>query len=273
MYFSKRIAALLFAATITINGFAQSNTSVAVASATESVATSAAPSSKGEFRQNRGLASMKTTIVPKGQWVFGGTASYSTHTNNAYKLLIIDDINSEGYNFKISPLVGYSLYKNSIIGLRFGYSRSFLTLDSAAINLGSGDNALNFGLDYYYALKHTYDVAAIWRQYIPLGMNRRFSIFCECQLAFGGSQSKFAEGSPLRGTYSKGFDVSLGVNPGVVAFITNNMALELNIGVLGLSYSSSQQVHNQISVGETEASQMNFKINILSIGMGIAFYL
>ena len=273
MHFSKRLVALLLATTITINGFAQSNTSVAASTATSDATIAAMPSTQSEFRQQRGLASMKTTIVPKGQWVFGGTASYSTHTNNAYKLLIIDDINSKGYNFKVSPLVGYSLHKNSIIGLRFGYSRSFLSLDSAAINLGSGDDALNFGLDYYYALKHTYDVAAIWRQYIPLGMNRRFSIFCECQLALGGSQSKFAEGSPIRGTYAKGYEVSLGVNPGVVAFVTNNMALELNIGVLGLSYSNSQQVHNQISVGETEASQMNFKINILSVGMGIAFYL
>lgn len=273
MHFSKILIALLLATTVAINGFAQSDTSAAASPATDSLTTATRPSTKGEFRKQRGLASMKTTIVPKGQWVCGGTASYSTHTNNTYKLLIIDDINSKGYNFKLSPLVGYSLYKNSIIGLRFGYARSFLTLDSAAINLGSGDDALNFGLDYYYALKHTYDVAAIWRQYIPLGMNRRFSIFCECQLAFGGSQSKFAEGSPIRGTYAKGFDVSIGVNPGIVAFITNNMALELNIGVLGLSYSNSQQVHNQVSVGETEASQMNFKINILSIGMGIAFYL
>ena len=273
MHFSKRLAALLLATTITINSFAQSDTSVADSIATHVTSSATVPSTQGEFRQQRGLASMKTTIVPKGQWVFGGTVSYSTHTNNAYKLLIVDDINSEGYNFKLSPIVGYSLYNNSIIGLRFGYSRSFLSLDSAAINLGSGDNALNFGLDYYYALKHTYDVAAIWRQYIPLGMNRRFSIFCECQLAVGGSESKFAEGSPIRGTYATGFDVSFGVNPGFIAFITNNMALELNIGVLGLSYSNSQQVHNQISVGETEASQMNFKINILSIGMGIAFYL
>lgn len=273
MHFLKKTLTLLIATIISVNAFAADNTPAADSTAVASVGVGTPPMSKGEFRAQRGLASMKTPIVPKGQWVFGGTASYSTHTNNAYKLLIIDDISSNGYTFKISPLIGYSIYKNSIVGVRFGYSRSFLNLDSASISLGEGDGGLNFGLDYYYALKHSYDVAAIWRQYIPLGMNRRFAIFCECQLAFGGSQSKFAEGSPIRGTYSKGFDISLGVNPGVVAFITNNMALELNIGVLGLSYSNSQQVHNQVSVGETEASQMNFKINILSIGMGIAFYL
>jgi hypothetical protein len=224
-------------------------------------------------RQSRGISNLKTEFVPKGQWVFGGSVSYSTHTNSAYKLLVVDDIDSRGYSFKVSPLIGYSLIKNSIIGVRFGYTRSFLQLDSAQLNIGEGDAALNFGVDYYYALKHSYDVAAIWRQYIPLGRNKRFAIFAEMQLGMGGSQSKFAEGSPIRGTYSTSFDVSLGVNPGFVAFLTNNMALEVNVGVLGINYSHTKQVHNQIYVGDTRASSMNFKVNILSIGLGVAFYL
>jgi hypothetical protein len=122
-------------------------------------------------------------------------------------------------------------------------------------------------------LKHSYDVAAIWRQYIPLGRNRRIALFAEFQVAMGGSESKFAEGSPIRGTYSKGFDLSIGANPGVVAFITNNMALELNVGMLGLGYSHNKQVHNQVTTGKSSSSAMNFKVNILSIGMGVAFYL
>ena len=58
-----------------------------------------------------------------------------------------------------------------------------------------------------------------------------------------------------------------------IAFITNNMALEINVGMLGIGYSKTQQIHNQIATGETSSSMMNFKVNILSIGMGIAFYL
>ena len=224
-------------------------------------------------RENRGLSDMKTHIVPKGQWVFGGSLTYSTHTNSDYSLLIINDISSNGYSFQVSPLIGYSIAHNSIIGVRGAYSRSHLTLDSAALSLGEGDAALNFGVDYYYMLKHSYDVAAIWRQYIPLGRNRRIALFTEFQLAMGGSESKFAEGSPIRGTYSKGLDISLGANPGVVAFITNNMALELNIGMLGIGYSHNKQVHNQITTGKSSSSSMNFKVNILSIGMGVAFYL
>ena len=43
-------------------------------------------------RQSRGIANIRTEFVPKGQWVFGGSISYSTHTNNNYSFLIIEDI-------------------------------------------------------------------------------------------------------------------------------------------------------------------------------------
>ena len=186
---------------------------------------------------------------------------------------MVENINSTSYTFKISPMVGYSLLPNSIIGVRLGYSRTFLNIDKADVNFGEGDSSLNFAVDYYYGLRHSYDIAAIWRQYIPLGRNKRFALFSEFQLAFGGSQSKFAEGSPIRGTYARGFNISLGVNPGIVAFMTNNMAIELNVGVLGINYSSTRQVHNQVTTGNTSTSMMNFSINIFSIGLGVAFYL
>ena len=98
-------------------------------------------------------------------------------------------------------------------------------------------------------------------------------IFTECQLGIGGTQAKFAEGSPIRGTYETGYTVSLSLNPGIVAFATNNVAFEVNVGVMGFNYSNTKQVHNQVTVGNRSSSYMNFKINIFSIGMGVAFYL
>ena len=267
MVLTKRLVLLMAAALVGISVSAQSADSLQTTTAKSEV------TSRSEQRANRGLSDMRTAVVPKGQWVFGGTVTYTTHNNSDFKLLVVDGINSKGYSVKASPIIGYSLTPNSIIGVRGSYSRSHLDLDSAALNLGEGDAALNFGVDYYYMLKHSYNVAAIWRQYIPLGVNKRIALFAEFQLAAGGSESKFAEGSPIRGTYSKSFDLSIGANPGVVAFITNNMALELNIGMLGLGYSKTNQVHNQITTGQRSSSMMNFKVNLLSIGIGLAFYL
>lgn len=220
-------------------------------------------------RENRGISSRSTRIVPRGQWVFGGTMSYSTHSNDKYTFLVVEGINSEGYTFKISPFVGYAVKNNMAVGARFIYSRSLLKLDDAQISM----DEINLGVDYYYALKHSYEVAAVWRQYIPLGSNKRFAIFTECQLGIGGTQAKFAEGSPIRGTYETGYTVSLSLNPGIVAFATNNVAFEVNVGVMGFNYSNTKQVHNQVTVGNRSSSYMNFKVNIFSIGMGVAFYL
>ena len=125
----------------------------------------------------------------------------------------------------------------------------------------------------FYSLKQTYSAAAIWRQYIPLGRSKRFALFNEMSLAAGGTQARFANDSPVKGTYETGYTLSLGISPGIVAFATNNMAVEVNVGVMGISYTHAKQVHNQVTVGKRNTSMMNFKVNIFSIGLGMAFYL
>ena len=65
----------------------------------------------------------------------------------------------------------------------------------------------------------------------------------------------------------------LSVTAGLVAFVTNAMALELNVGVMGITYESVKQIHNQVAVGRRSGSMMSFKVNLLSIGLGMAFYL
>ena len=205
-----------------------------------------APGRKADPRAERGLTSMSNQFVPRGQWIFGASASYSTHTNKDYTFLVIEDINSDGYTFKVTPL---------------------LRIDSGSIKLGSD---IDLGVDFYNALQHNYSGAFIWRQYIPLGQNKRFALFNETSLTLGGGQSRFAADSPIRGT---NFSASIGISPGLVAFATNNLAFEVNIGVMGLSYTRTRQVHNQVTVGKRTSSLMNFKVNILSIGLGVSFYL
>ena len=244
--------------------------SMAIAQEVVKADSTSTPYSHSIRRQNRGVSNLKTEFVPKGQWVFGGSVSFSTHSNNNFNFLIIEDIQSNGYQFKISPLVGYAYSKNSLVGIRVGYSRGLTELDNASLSITSLDNA------FYYSLKHSYNVEALWRTYIPLGKdNKRFALFAEVGLAMGGSQSKLASGpqQSLSGLYSSSFDIALGVNPGISAFLTNNMAIEVNIGVLGFNYSKTRQIGNQVVSGTTSTSQMNFKVNIFSIGLGASFYL
>ena len=246
---------------------------VVSASAQESVSPDELRRQRDERRSQRGLVKMENVFVPKGQWIFGGTVSYSTHNNETYKLLILNDITSTGYTVKVSPMVAYALFDNMAVGGRFNYNRTFMRIDSASLSFGDEETGTHISTDFYYALKHSYSAGAIWRQYIPLGANRRFALFNEVQLSMGASRSKFATDSPVRGTFSKSFDVGLGVNPGVVAFASNNMAVEVNVGLMGIQYSKAKQVHNQVATGNSKASLMNFSVNLLSIGLGVSFYM
>lgn len=232
-----------------------------------------------EARKQRGFLA-DTNFVPKGQWIFGGTASYSTHKNTDYKFVIVDNINSEGYTVNVSPMIAYAPWRNMAVGIRFGYGRTLLALDSAALAFGEGESGINLSVDYLHQLKHSYTGTIFWRPYIPLGRSNRFAIFAEVQLNMTGSQSKLVmedgvvdEYQNYRGTYSESVGGSLALQPGIVAFVTNNTALELSIGVFGIGYERTKQTKNQIETGIVESSNMNFKVNLLSIGFGVSFYL
>lgn len=250
---------------------------VAEQSAEQSVA--AEELTPNEARKMRGF-STDDCFVPRGQWIFGGTASYSTHTNKDYNFLVISNINSEGYTVKVSPMIAYAPWKNMSVGVRFGYSRSLLSIDSGSLSFGDAETGVNINVDYYHQIKHSYTGTLFWRPYIPLGHSNRFAIFAEVQLNASGGRSKIvAEDGVIdgmqnyRGSYADSFGMSLALQPGIVAFVTNNTALELSIGVFGIGYERVKQLRNQIDDGTYSSTDMNFKVNLLSIGFGVSFYL
>ena len=218
-------------------------------------------------KAQRGLVNMSRVFVPKGQWVTGLTASFSTHENDMYNIVIINDVDSEGHTIKFSPMLGYAVRNNMVVGAKFGYARNLLRVDAGGVSIG-GDSGISL-----YSLKHTYEGSLFWRQYIPFGNNMRFALFSEAQLIFGGSQAKYLAHEPVKGTYETSFSTTLNFTPGIAAFITNDVALELNVGVMGVTFKTIRQIHNQVETGKRNESLMNFKINLLSIGLGLAVYL
>lgn len=211
-------------------------------------------------------------FVPKGQWIVGSSVSYSQSEQKDYNFLVIESVSGENYTFKISPLLCYAFADNMAAGGRFGYKRSLTKISQMDIEVGED---LSFNMDDVYSLSHSYSGMAMFRNYISLGNSKRFALFAETQLTFEGGQSKFVngKGDDLTGTFSKKLGVELGVAPGLVAFINNYTAVEVNIGVLGLNYGHTRQITDQIHIANQSSSSINFRINIFSIGMGIAFYL
>ena len=193
------------------------------------------------------------TFIPKGQWVVGNSISYSEYSNDNYQFC-------------------YIVKDNLGLGGRFAYERSLTKLDNASIKIGDD---LNFDMDNVYSLSHSYSGMAIMRNYISIGNSSRFGLFNELQLSLGGGESKMVNGSgeSLTGTFERSFNFNIGIAPGLMAFLNDYTAIEVNVGLLGFNYSHVKQTTDQVYTGKRSQNMANFKVNIFSLGLGIAFYL
>ncbi|WP_300227049.1 hypothetical protein [uncultured Bacteroides sp.] len=210
-------------------------------------------------------------FIPKGTWMVGGTVSYSEHEQDNLNFLVIKDVVGNGYDFSISPYVGYFFRNNMSAGIRFTYNRDYLDLGNLDMDLG--DLTLSFK-DLYY-LEHKYEVSGFMRSYIPIGKSKVFGLFNEIRLTYGYGEGKNSTGSGAEydGTYQKIQNFQIGFAPGLTAFITDWAAAEVSVGVMGFDFKWTDQTTNQVEQGRRRVSSGNFKINLFSINLGMTFYL
>lgn len=218
----------------------------------------------------RGLEQI--SFVPKGQWITGVSVSYSQSSQDNYQFLIIEGINGDSYTFKVSPMLMFAFKDNLAAGGRFAYSRTRMAVDQARFVL---DDETDYTIDNLFSIGHNYYFTGALRNYISLGRSRRFGMFNEVQLQIGGGQSKLINGlgDDLSGTYSRNFSLDIGLAPGMVMFLNNYSAIEVNVGVLGFSYNKTKSITDQIYVANSDSKSANFKINLFSITFGVTFYL
>ena len=200
-------------------------------------------------------------FIEKGTWLLGGTAKYSQHINDNYNYLVISDINSSGFNVSANPYVMYSIKDNMAIGLKMSYGRSMLDLASADLN--AADIQMNAA--DCYQINHKYSAFGVFRAYIPFGNSKRVAMYTDLQLGGSYKQGKAfnAGGDQVLGTYTQTYSLRLAVDPGLIVFLTDRFAVEMNVGVFGVDYRWSEQVHNQVQTGSTDAASAGFMITSL----------
>ena len=212
------------------------------------------------------------SFVHKGQWIGGVSVSYSQSDQTNYQFLIFENLSGDTYTFKVSPMLMFAFKDNLAAGGRFAYSRSRTQLNSADVVLASDTE---YNVENLYSITHSYTGTGAFRQYLSLGSSTRFGLFNEVQLQIGGGQSKICSGAgdDFTGTYSRNFQLNVGLAPGLIVFLSNYSALEVNVGVLGFNYTNSKLTTDQIYVANMKTSSANFKINLFSITFGVAFYI
>lgn len=231
--------------------------------------TLASAKSNDSTRMDRNIE--KITFMNKGQWFFGGTASYMSLTSDDYKLLILNNATANAYAFSIKAFAGTCIAPDIAVGLGFDYTRNMVNIPNLDIEFSED---INLGIQDYYSIQQLYSGTAFLRTYINLGNSRRFGLFNDVKISVGGGQGKIISGTGemLEGTYQKVFKAGIIIQPGVTVFITNFFAVEASIGLLGLQYSRTEQVTNQVYQGSVQTWDANFKVNLFSINLGMSLY-
>lgn len=219
----------------------------------------------------RGYQTTTTSpFISKGTWSVGGTAKYSQHTNKDHSLLVISNIDSEGFSLAARPRLMYAFKDNMAVGLKFSYNRSMLDLASADLAVAQ----IEMNAADCYQIQHKFSAYGVFRAYIPLGDSKRVAMFADLQL--GGSYKQGtafnAGGDYVYGYYNQSYSIELGVDPGLIVFLTERLAVEMNVGIFGVDYSWTDQVRNQVYHGHSQSASAGFMINLLSLGVGISYY-
>lgn len=256
----------------------------AASSESETETVSAVQRSKKQKKEvvpfDRGIGRSKSVFIPQGTIGAGVSFSYNNYSiGNAaadagYSMLfnLLGDIHGNLLSFGISPYASYFIADNLSVGARFDYDRSSMGLNNLSLSLS---DELGFSVKDFNYFKQTYTGALTLRTYLPFANSKRFAMFTEIRATGGYGQAesyKLDEGDKF-GTYQDIYSFELGLVPGLCAFVTNEVALEVAVGLLGFNYQKVAQHTNQVDYSEMERSGANFKLNIFSISFGLSFYI
>lgn len=222
---------------------------------------------------DRGMDFHDTPVfMPKGNIMFGGTLSYRDYKMYDYKFIVLDNMDINAYTLSATPYIYYVFAKNMAAGIRFSYERTLATIGSLDLSLSED---MSFGVSDFYMIQHTYYGSLSYRYYMPIAKSKIFGLFTDVSLNFGAGQGKTINGSgeDITGTYQNILDLGIDVIPGLIVFVSNEMAVEASVGILGLGWKRVTQTTNQIYEGSYETSKANFKLNLLSINIGVNFVL
>ncbi len=228
---------------------------------------------------DRGIGMSSTVFVPKGTVHTGVSFSYNTielgqgDDDAGYSMLfnLLNGIDANMYTFGLAPQLSYFVADNLSVGARFDYDRSSVDLGNANLAIMDG---LEFGVADYHTLQHMFSGSLTMRYYMSIADSKRFAIFAEARAtgAYGQSKTWNVDGEDKFGTYQIIQKGALTFVPGISIFAQDNVAVEVAIGVLGIDYTRREQIRNQVEHSVMETSGANFRINPLSIELGMSFY-
>ena len=175
-------------------------------------------------------------------------------------------LNGDNQNYNLLFKGGYYLWNYAMVGLNFNYSQSkftgrvFVDPDTTQVN----------------SISRGYSFTPNFRSSIPLTASERFSFFIDLGVSLGWSSTvdeQIKNLDEISKSFSTQFNFGIGISPGITFFAMENFAFELQLNVLGYTYQLTKTKTDGQDDARDERNNVNFSIDILSLDIGLAYYI
>lgn len=202
----------------------------------------------------------------KGSRLTGGTLSLKMKNTSDQDQLIRYVEANETYDFTIRADGAYAFADQNFAGLALMYGQ---TKKSGQYQNSDGEI---YSEDFF---GNQYSFSPFLKNLTPLDKNGRFSIITQIelwnQIEQGITQTILNETVTRKNSLK--YTGLLGVRPGISVFVLHNVAFETTLNIAGVKYSYEKIRTTAKPDSKTETADIDFKIDILQLNIGIFVYL
>lgn len=215
--------------------------------------------------------------LSEGRSMIGGSFSFSKNQTNdndtSYNKYT--QVNKRN-NFNGSLNYGYFIKDNLMLGAFGSYGSNTNSSNMNYIHPNSG----------YYRSSNTYRSilfsGGLFLRYYKMLGNSKFALFANLSSSFGGGnytqyivyKNSVVNDTITTDTKGKISSLRIAINPGLVYFLTKNIAIETSFGGLGYDWGITKNYARDVFIGDSKSSgfNSNLSVSLSSIFLGVNFY-
>ncbi|KAA2218833.1 outer membrane beta-barrel protein [Maribacter flavus] len=192
-------------------------------------------------------------VIEKGQLSLSGAAALNFRSYEIGAMNDQREVNTTGV--QIAPHLGYLVKDNLQIGLglRYAHNKNENAFLSPTTN------------NIIYSTSNSIGATPYIRFY--KGIGKQLSLYVQGEMGYDRIWTNTDD--PIdSGNESKGYNMFLGIRPGITYFIGNKWALESSIGALGYSYYETEYEDGR----STKLDSFNLNLDASNIFLGLTYY-
>lgn len=223
------------------------------------------------------IAHLAGKRLVKGTWLLGGTISAKSNSLSDIDLLVVDveSFNQRAFNIRLES--SYFFKENVSVGLGLQFGEDKVELAANLLNNSYKRDIRKFN--------RSYGVLGFIKNHIPISSNDVFYVTNQTELYYGykSGPSETYVSDVLERQYAVKHSMGVSIRPGILIFLTDDFAFDLNMGILGFSHSQEDVDYtypennpptqsSRKEDGKNKYTDLNLKFDLLKIGFGFSYY-